>query len=89
MPEFLSRFLRSKLVVRQTKHLMTGNTLPRLQTRDIEKLLIPVPSEEHQLAICQEARSREAKAMQLQQQANAELERAKAEIEAILLGVVV
>lgn len=86
LPEFLARFLRSELVVRQTKHLMTGNTLPRLQTRDIERLLVPMPTETHQLAICQEAKRRENKARQLQREAGAELERAKAEIEAILLG---
>jgi restriction endonuclease S subunit len=40
-PEFLTIYLRSSLVVSQTKHLMTGNTLPRLQTEDIYK--IPVP----------------------------------------------
>ncbi len=43
-PEFLSIFLRSSLVVNQTKHLMTGNTLPRLQSEDVRGLLIPVPS---------------------------------------------
>ena len=86
LPEFLSCFLRSKLIVRQTKHLMTGNTLPRLQTRDIERLLIPLPNEPHQLAICQAAKIRENKARQLQREADAELDRAKADIEAILLG---
>ena len=35
-------------VVNQTKHLMTGNTLPRLQTFDIENLLIPIPPKEIQ-----------------------------------------
>lgn len=40
---FLSIFLMLDCVVRQTKHLMTGNTLPRLQTSDIENLLIPLP----------------------------------------------
>lgn len=42
--EYLSIFLRSSLVVNQTKHLMTGNTLPRLQTEDVRDLLIPIPS---------------------------------------------
>jgi restriction endonuclease S subunit len=84
--EFLSRFLRSKIIVRQTKHLMTGNTLPRLQTRDIERLMIPIPPNEVQRRICAEARSRESAANVLRQEANAELESAKLEIEAILLG---
>lgn len=49
--EYLSIFLRSSLVVNQTKHLMTGNTLPRLQTEDVKDLLIPVPSKDTQQRI--------------------------------------
>lgn len=48
---YLSHFLRSKIVVSQTKYLMSGNTLPRLQTEDIHKLLIPIPSQETQQTI--------------------------------------
>ncbi len=40
--EFLAIYLRSDLIVNQTKHLMTGNTLPRLQTSDIENLPVPI-----------------------------------------------
>jgi type I restriction enzyme S subunit len=39
--EFLSIYLRSDIIVNQTKHLMTGNTLPRLQTEDINNLPVP------------------------------------------------
>ncbi|QOG89304.1 restriction endonuclease subunit S [Flavobacterium columnare] len=46
--EFLSIYLRSDLIVNQTKHLMTGNTLPRLQTEDINNLPIPKISIEKQ-----------------------------------------
>ena len=46
--EFLAIYLRSDLVVNQTKHLMTGNTLPRLQTEDIQKLPVPLVSNEIQ-----------------------------------------
>jgi len=48
---YLSHFLRSNVVVSQTKHLMSGNTLPRLQTEDIENLKIPVPPLEVQQQI--------------------------------------
>jgi type I restriction enzyme, S subunit len=48
---YLAHFLRSKVVVSQTKYLMSGNTLPRLQTEDIHKLLIPVPPHETQQTI--------------------------------------
>ncbi len=37
--EFLTIYLRSDLIKNQTKHLMTGNTLPRLQTEDIKSYL--------------------------------------------------
>lgn len=51
MNKYLAIFLRSNLVVSQTKHLMTGNTLPRLQTEDIENLLIPILSDNEQSKI--------------------------------------
>jgi hypothetical protein len=35
-------------VVEQTTRLMTGNTLLRLQTEGVEKLLVPIPSEAEQ-----------------------------------------
>lgn len=50
-PDYLTIILRSSLIVNQTKHLMTGNTLPRLQTSDIEDLIIPTPSMEVQQRI--------------------------------------
>lgn len=43
-PDFLTIVLRSRMVISQTKHLMTGNTLPRLQTSDIENIIIPLPT---------------------------------------------
>jgi len=46
--KFLSIFLLLDCVVNQTKHIMTGNTLPRIQTYDIENLLIPLPPLETQ-----------------------------------------
>ncbi len=40
---YLFCFLNSQLIVNQTSYLMTGNTLPRLQTEEVENLLIPIP----------------------------------------------
>lgn len=40
--EFLAIYLRSELILNQTKYLMTGNTLPRLQTKDIADLPVPI-----------------------------------------------
>lgn len=69
--QYLSIFLRSSLVVNQTKHLMTGNTLPRLQTEDVRSLLIPIPSTEIQrkivdyyLSAYNEKQKRESEAQQ-------------------------
>lgn len=46
--KFFAIFLQSNLVVSQTKHLMSGNTLPRLQTEDIENLFVPIPPQDIQ-----------------------------------------
>ena len=40
--QYLVYYLSSKFIVNQTKWLMSGNTLPRLQTADIENLLVPI-----------------------------------------------
>lgn len=55
--EYLTHFLRSNLVVRQTEKLMSGNTLPRVQTSDIYNLLIPTISPEKQEEVNQLLRS--------------------------------
>ncbi|SFZ81056.1 restriction endonuclease subunit S [Tenacibaculum maritimum] len=49
--EYLAIYLRSSFVVNQTKHLMTGNTLPRLQTDDINNIPVPIISDELQQQI--------------------------------------
>lgn len=85
--EFLALFLRSNLVVKQTKHLMSGNTLPRLQTEDIETLLIPEVDDFVQQRIIGKAAQWIAEAELLRANAEIELEAAKRRIEAMLLGV--
>lgn len=40
--EFLAIYLRTDLILNQTKYLMTGNTLPRLQTKDVSDLPVPL-----------------------------------------------
>lgn len=86
--DFLALFLRSQVVVKQTKHLMSGNTLPRLQTEDIEDLLIPVVSPVLQEKIVSEANRRMIDAETLRSKAVSELNAAKLRIEAMLLGEV-
>ncbi len=84
--EFLSTFLINQIVVSQTKYLMSGNTLPRLQTEDIENLLIPLPVLAVQTKIANHIATIRAKAKQLEQEAKAGLEQAKKEVEAMILG---
>lgn len=84
--EFLALYLRSQVVVKQTKHLMSGNTLPRLQTEDIEDLLIPVADPVIQEKIVDEANRRMTEAEKLRTKAASELGAAKRRIEAMLLG---
>ena len=84
--DFLALFLRSQIIVRQTKHLMSGNTLPRLQTEDIEQLLIPDVDRDLQHKIVLEAMRRMSDAERLRSRAEAELTVAKKSIEAMLLG---
>ncbi len=48
LSEYLFAFLISNLIVNQTSYLITGNTLPRLQTKDVENLLIPIPPKKTQ-----------------------------------------
>jgi len=73
---YLAHFLRSNLVVNQTKYLMSGNTLPRLQTSDIKNLLIPILPKETQ-----------AKIVALFEAAYAQKRAKEAEAKALLAGI--
>ena len=69
--EFLAIYLRSSLVVNQTRHLMTGNTLPRLQTEDINRLPVPLIANEVQLKVVSLYNEANDKRQQKHQQAAA------------------
>src|SRR3989344_7295347 len=56
-PFYLFAFLSRSIVVEQTSRLMTGNTLPRLQTEDVENLFVPIPNEAKQKKITSGVRS--------------------------------
>ncbi len=41
--EYLATILRSKLMLAQTRHMTAGNTHPRLTSRDVESMCLPLP----------------------------------------------
>jgi len=86
LPDYLAAVLRSSVVVAQTKHMMTGNTHPRLANEDVVDLLIPIPEEHIQREIVDELRRRRMEARRLREEAAREWEAAKACFEARLLG---
>lgn len=85
-PDFLTIVLRSSLTLAQTKHLMTGNTLPRLQTTDVEDLVLPNPECSKQEEIVKHIQDTKDKAKQLQKEGDALLEEAKQKIEKMIIG---
>ena len=71
---YLSTFLSSRLVVNQTSCLMTGNTLPRLQPQDVQRLPILLPPPNIQNHIASFMRSAYDQKKQKEQEANALLD---------------
>ena len=85
-PDYLAAALRSSLVVAQTKHMMTGNTHPRLANDDVVDLLVPIPDESIQTAIVEEIQRRRDEARRLRKEAQEEWKVAKVRFEAELFG---
>lgn len=85
-PDYLTIVLRSSLILAQTNHLMTGNTLPRLQTTDVEELVIPNPDVSRQVEIVKYIHGIKDKAKQLQKDGDALLEETKQRIEKMIIG---
>ena len=86
LPDYLAAVLRSSVIVAQTKHMMTGNTHPRLANEDVVDLLIPIPDEGIQRNIVEELRKRRMEARMLREESAKEWALAKAHFEARLLG---
>lgn len=86
LADYLSVILRSNIILSQTKHMMTGNTHPRIANNEVENLLIPIPSKDIQKQIADEAICRRTLARQLKEEANRECQAAKARFEKELLG---
>jgi type I restriction enzyme S subunit len=86
IPNFLAAVLRSGVVLMQTRHMMTGNTHPRLTNDDVVNLVVPVPERDVQANIALEVARRRDQARRLRAEADASWELAKAEFEFALLG---
>jgi type I restriction enzyme S subunit len=87
-PDYLAAILRSRLTLAQTRHMMTGNTHPRLTNDDVVNLVIPVPKPVVQEAVAAEARRRRDEARRLRTEADSGWQAAKTWFEEQLLGPV-
>ena len=85
-PEYLAAILRSRFVLAQTTHMMTGNTHPRLTNDDVANLAVPIPELEVQESIAGEIVQRRDAARRLRVEAEVEWEAAKGWFEVQLLG---
>jgi hypothetical protein len=80
-PDYLATVLRSSLVLAQTRHMMTGNTHPRLANEDVVNLVVPIPKAEVQRTIATEVVRRRAAARRLRGEAEADWQAAKRRFE--------
>jgi restriction endonuclease S subunit len=86
LPEYIAVIMRSRIIVEQTKHMMTGNTHPRISNDDVRNLRIPIPKRDVQNAIVAEMKRRKTLARQLKQEAERDWAAAKVQFEKELLG---
>jgi type I restriction enzyme, S subunit len=86
MPDYLAAVMRSSLVLAQTRHMMTGNTHPRLTNDDVINLVVPVPDRTVQEKIAAEVVRRRETARQLREGARTLWAIARRHFEDELLG---
>lgn len=84
--DYLAVILRSSIILAQTKHMMTGNTHPRLTNEDVVNLVIPIPSIAIQEMIADEIKKRKSESRRLKSEAESEWQAAKDWFETRLLG---
>ncbi len=86
LSDYLAAVLRSAVVLAQTRHMMTGNTHPRLANDDVVNLVIPVPNPATQKKIAAEVYRRRDAARRLREEAAQLWDNAKRRFEEALLG---
>jgi type I restriction enzyme S subunit len=84
--DYLAVALRSRLMLLQTVHMMTGNTHPRLANEDVPDLILPVPSLAVQREIVAEVQRRRTQARQLREAAETGWAAAKARFEQAIIN---
>jgi restriction endonuclease S subunit len=86
LPNYLSVIMRTLIILGQTRHMMTGNTHPRIANAEVENLHIPIPSKEIQQQIADEAIRRRTIARKLKEEAEIDWKTAKEQFEKELFG---
>ena len=84
--KYLVEILNSKLCLLQAQRFLTVSAQPNINFQQIKSLRIPLPSQEKQSEIVNHIETIRTKAKQLEQQAQLELDKAKQEIEQLILG---
>lgn len=85
LPTYLAVVMRTQLIVAQTKHMMTGNTHPRLANEDVVNLLIPLADKATQQRIVDETLACQAEAVRLRAHAETVWHKARERFEQQLL----
>jgi restriction endonuclease S subunit len=88
LPDYLAAVMRSQLILRQTRHMMTGNTHPRIGNEDVANLMIPMPDKDIQRKVTAEMQARQNTARAKRIEAETEWTAAKAQFERELLSTV-
>lgn len=86
LPGYVAAILRSDLILAQTRHMMTGNTHPRISNDDVQNLYIPIPDISVQTQIVDDLRKHRIEARTLKLEAEQEWQEAKKQFEKELLG---
>jgi len=84
-PEYLAVVMRTGLIVAQTKHMMTGNTHPRIANEDVVNLLVPLADPATQAHIVEETLACQAESARLRAHAETVWREARERFEQQLL----
>lgn len=85
LPAYLAVVMRTQLIVAQTKHMMTGNTHPRIANEDVANLLVPTADVQTQQTIVDKVAECQREAQRLQAHAETVWQRARERFEQQLL----